>query len=143
MNKYLITSPRFTGEISVLYGVDSKLLFIDFTKCDLTEEQIQYFKANVPVVFNDKFIDAFGSNNRLSVVEEGYKVTFEQFWNLYEHKVHRPRAEKQWNKLSEADHVNAYFKYAIYKRHLALNQWKSKAEPERYLKDRFWESEWK
>lgn len=143
MNKYIITSPRFTGEINVLYGLDNKLLFIDFMKCDLSEQQITYFKEHVPVFFSDKFMEAFGANNKLNVVQEGYTVTFEQFWNRYGNKVNRIRAEKQWNKLSEADRVNAYFKYSLYERHLGLNAWKTKVDPDRYLKDRYWESEWK
>lgn len=142
MNKYIITSPRFTGEINVLYGLDNKLLFIDFMRCDLTEEQIEFFKSKLPVVYTEAFMDAFGSS-KLTVVSADYKVTFEQFWNRYANKINRLRAEKVWNKLSEADQVNAYFRYSLYERHLALNQWKTKADPERYLKDRYWESEWK
>lgn len=142
MNKYIITSPKFSGEINVLYGLDNKLLFIDFMKCDLTEEQIEFFKSKLSVVYSDKFMEPFG-NAKLTVMEQGYKVTFDQFWSRYNHKINRIRAEKAWNKLSEADHVNAFFKYPLYERHLALYPWKTKANPETYLKDRYWESEWK
>lgn len=142
MNKYIITSPKFSGEIHVLYGTDNKLLFIDFMKSVLSEEQIDYFKTKLPVVFSENFMDSFG-NSKLNVVQEGYKVTFDQFWNRYQNKVNRLRAEKQWNKLSEADQVNAFAKYPMYERHLLLNPWKTKVDPERYLKDRYWESEWK
>lgn len=142
MNKYIITSPKFTGEINVLYGLDNKLMFIDFMKCSLSDEQIDFFKTRLPVVYSEKFLDAFGSA-KLTVMEEGYKVSFDQFWTRYDHKVNRLRAEKEWNKLGEADQVNAYFKYQMYDRHLKLNPWKTKAGPDRYLKDRFWDSEWK
>lgn len=142
MTRYIITSPRFTGEIHVLYGLDSRLLFIDFMKATLSDEQIAFFKEKVPVEFTQSFTDAFGTS-RITVMQEGYKVSFEQFWNRYENKVNRIRAEKQWNKLTEADQVNAYFKYPLYDRHLKLNPWKNKVDPERYLKDRYWENEWK
>jgi hypothetical protein len=142
MRKYIITSPAFTGEIHVLYGTDDKLVLIDFMKSDLTEEQINYFKTQLPALYSEKFKESFGSS-RLAILEEGFRVTFEQFWNRYETKINRIRAEKQWNKLSEADQVNAFVKYALYDRHLKLNPWKNKVDPERYLKDRYWESEWK
>lgn len=142
MNKYIITSPRFTGEINVLYGLDNKLLFIDFMKCDLNEEQIEYFKTKLPVLFSDRFTEAFG-NSKLTIVPEGYEVSFDEFWNRYNHKVNRIRAEKEWQKLSAADRVNAFFKFPLYERHLALNAWKNKAGPDRYLKERFWQDEWK
>lgn len=142
MKKYIITSPKFAGEIHVLYGVDSRLLFIDFMKASLTDEQIEYFKSKLPVVYDQNFSQAFGTS-KLMIVEEGYTVTFDMFWNRYDHKVNRIRAEKEWNKLSEADQVNAFARYPLYDRHLKLNAWKTKAGPDRYLKDRFWESEWK
>lgn len=142
MNKYIITSPRFAGEINVLYGVDNKLVFIDFMKCDLSDEQIDYFKTKLPVVYTDRFMEAFGQS-KLTVIQEGFEVTFDDFWNRYNNKVNRLRAEKEWKKLSKADQVNAFAKYQMYERHLALNSWKSKAGPDRYLKERFWDSEWK
>ncbi|MBT1702934.1 hypothetical protein [Chryseosolibacter indicus] len=142
MRKYILTSPRFTGEINVLYGLDGRLLFIDFLKCDLNEEQTDYFKSKLPAIFKDNFIEAFG-NSKLSVVEEGYTVSFEQWWNRYNIKHNKARCIALWNKMSEADQVNAYFKMGNYERHLALNTWKNKADPDTYLRQRYWESEWK
>jgi hypothetical protein len=142
MNKYIITSPKFAGEINVLYGIDDKLLYIDFMKCELSDEQVKYFKEKLPVYYSDNFGGSFGTSN-LTVIKEGFKVSFDQFWTRYNLKRHRIRAEKAWNKLSEADQVSAYFKLGQYERFLSLNSWRSKVEPERYLKDRFWESEWK
>lgn len=153
MKKYIITSLKFTGEINVLYGVDGKLLFIDFMKCDLTEEQAEYFKKNCPAKVGEidgtrfenesEYMQSFFGNSKLTIIQEGYKVTFEMMWNRYDYKVNRIRAEKEWNKLREADHVNAFARYPLYDRHLKLNAWKTKAGLDRYLKDRFWESEWK
>lgn len=142
MNRYIITSSKFTGEIHVLYGLDEKLLFIDFMKADLNDEQKVYFKEKLPVNFSENFGGAFGKSD-LTVIKEGFKVTFEQWWNRYNMKHNRLRAEKLWNKLSVGDHVNAYFKLVMYERHLALNPWKTKADPDTYLRNRYWESEWK
>lgn len=142
MKKYNITSPTFTGEINVLYGLDDRLQFIDFMKADLSEQQINWFKQHLPAIHTDKLPDAFGTA-RLNITEEGYSITFEMWWNLYDLKRNRLRAEKIWNKLSGADRVNAYFKFRLYARHLMLNQWKTKAEPETYLKNRYWENDWR
>jgi hypothetical protein len=144
MKRYLITSAAFTGEIQVLYGQDAKLLYIDFLNCEMSEEQISFFKEKLPVYWSDEnFNKAFASAKSINVVEEGYKIAFDTFWNKYNLKHNRIRAEKLWNKLSEADKVNAYFGLRGYERHLMLNQWKSKADPETYLRNRYWESEWK
>lgn len=142
MNKLIITSPRFAGEIAVLYGIDKKLLFIDFMKSELSEDQIEYFKSKVPVFYKDDFVASFG-NAKIAVVEEGYVVSFEQWWEAYNLKRNKVRCLKLWEKLSEADQVNAFFKLQSYERHLSLNSWRTKAEPDTYIRNRYWESEWK
>ena len=144
MKRYLITSATFTGEIQVLYGQDAKLLYIDFLNCELTEQQISFFKSHLPVYWSEEnFNKAFAEAKSINVVEQGYKITFEQFWNKYNLKHNRIRAEKLWLKLSDADKVNAYFGLRGYERHLMLNTWKTKAEADTYLKNRYWENEWK
>jgi hypothetical protein len=143
MKKYIITSPRFTGSINVLYGLDNKLMLIDFQNSSLTEEQIDYFKSKLPVIYSENFIQSFG-NSKLTFIEEGYSVSFERdFWERYNKKINKARALAQWNKLSEADQVNAVFKLPNYERHLALNTWLTKLDPENYLKRRTWENEFK
>lgn len=142
MNKYIITSPRFTGEIHVLYGSDNRLLCLDFIKCGLTDAQLEYFKNRCPITYTDEFMSAFGKSN-LNVIQEGYEVNFEQWWNRYDLKHNKVRCLTMWNRLSEADRVNAFFKLGLYERHLSLNSWRKKAEPDTYLKDRYWDSEWK
>ena len=143
MKRYIITSPKFTGEINVLYGLDNKLQFIDFMKCDLTDEQLDYIKTLMPIHFTNlqEFTSAFGKS-KLDVIEEGYRVSFEQWWTRYNLKRNQKRCLKLWGNLSEADQVNAHFKLGLYERHLMLNQWKTKAEPDTYLRNRYWENDW-
>lgn len=152
MKRFIITSPRFTGEINVLYAPTSpqpspeereplRLQFIDFTKCDMTEEQITFFKTKLPVFYSEKFMEAFGSS-KLNVVEEGYVVTFDQFWKRYNLKRNRERSLKLWNRLSEADQVNAFFKLGQYERYLTLETWRTKAECDKYLRNRYWDNDW-
>jgi hypothetical protein len=142
MKRYILTSPRFAGEINVLYGLDNRLLLIDFMKAGLNDHQIEFFKKAVPVYFTENFLDSF-PNSTLNVLEEGYTVSFEMWWGRYNLKHNKARCLALWNKLSEADQVNAYFKLGQYERHLSLNQWKNKADPDTYLRQRYWESEWK
>jgi len=149
MNKYIITSPAFTGEINVLYGEENKLMFIDFLRCVVSEEQISYFKAKLPASLepsneetNEAFLLKQFGVSKLHIVAEGYTVTFEQFWNRYGIKRNRSRAEKNWNKMSEASKVHAFVRIPLYERFLALNEWRGKAEPDNYLSKRYWENDW-
>lgn len=145
MKRFIMTSPAFTGEINVLYGLDHKVMYIDFMKCDLSAEQIQYFKTRLPATFEDgdpeKLLTYFG-NARLNITEEQYFVSFEQFWNRYNLKRNRERCEKLWQKLSQADQVSAFAKLSRYERHLQLNTWKTKADPDTYLRNKYWQDDW-
>lgn len=148
MKKYIITSPAFEGEMNVLYGTDGKLMYVDFMKCDLSEEQMKFFKERLPVYFSSseegsaQLASHFGKS-RLNVVEQGYTVTFDQWWTRYNVKRNRERCEKLWNKLSEADRAAAFFKLGLYERHLAVNPWKTKAEPDTYLRNKYWNNDWR
>lgn len=149
MKRYIITSPAFTGEVGVLYGSDHRLQFVDFTKAQMSNEQIAFFKEHVPVELDATRVDehteiistSFG-RSRLSVVGEGYHVTFEMWWKRYNIKRNKGRCEQLWSKMTEAERVNAYFKLGSYERHLQLNTWKTKAEPDTYLRKRYYENDY-
>lgn len=145
MKRYIITSPTFSGEINVLYGLDMRLQYFDLMKCDLSEEQIHFFKEKLPAILQEQSVDFLRTHfgkARLDIIEQGYRVTFDQWFNRYNVKRNRARCEKVWNKLSEADQVNAFFKLGLYERHLMVNNWKTKAEPDTYLRNRYWENDW-
>ncbi|NOS92475.1 MAG: hypothetical protein HOP30_11170 [Cyclobacteriaceae bacterium] len=145
MKRFIITSSTFTGEINILYGIDMRLQFFDLMKCDLTEEQINYFKNKLPAVLPEATVEylqtQFGKS-KLDIIEQGYKVSFEQWFNRYNVKRNKARCLKLWVKLSEADQVNAFFKLGLYERHLMVNNWKTKAEPDTYLRNRYWDNDW-
>lgn len=153
MKKFILTSPAFEGEINVLYGTDGKLMYVDFMKSDLSEEQMQFFKEKLPVYLtpgpspqgdgNSSVLASHFGKSKLNVVEQGYSVSFEQWWTRYNLKRNRERCEKIWNKLSEADRAAAFFKLALYERRLSLDQWRTKAEPDTYLRNKYWNNDWK
>ena len=145
MKRFIITSPAFTGEINVLYGIDHKLQFVDFMKSDLTDSQIEFFKSNLPAQFqlsSQELLGFFGTA-RLNITDEKYFVGFEQFWNRYDLKRNRDRCEKIWSKLSQADQVAAFFKLGRYERYCQVNiSWYTKADPDTYLRNKYWNNDW-
>lgn len=137
-----MTSQAFAGEAKAIYGEDHKLILIDLQGCDMDERQIEYFKRNIPVWQLPDMSKAF-PESKLTIIEESYQVTFEEFWSAYKVKHNRLRAEKLWNKLSKADQAKAFSRLKAYDRYLQINNWRNKAEPDTYLKNRYWENEWK
>jgi hypothetical protein len=144
MKKLLLTSPGFAGEVEMIYGTDKMLMLIDMRAAELSERQIKYMTSTAPVIYVDllSFKAAFGSDT-LSVIEGDYKVIFDMFWTEYNVKRNRDRCEKIWDKMSEVKRVQAFAGLKAYNRHLALNSWKTKADPESYLRKEFWLNDWK
>jgi hypothetical protein len=142
MKKFICTAKTFVGEVHILYASNNQLLLIDFQQATLAPRQIEYLKVKCPAVYDDTFVAAFG-NAPLEFVAEGYKVSFEMFWERYAHKVNKKRCMQLWDKLSEANKVKAFAGLNPYLRHLQYNTWKNKADPETYLRNQYWLNEYK
>jgi len=143
MKKLLLTSSAFTGQIQVVYFQNQLVLF-DVQHAEMTAPQIEYLKRSVPVLFTtlEEFIKAFNSKT-LVVIEEGFTIGFEEFWSKYGQKRNKDRCVKIWEKLPQAEQVKAYAGISVYKNFLQKNTWRTIAEPEKYLKEKYWNSEWK
>lgn len=141
MNKYTITSQKFTGQIDLMFDDKGTVCKLDLTCADLDATQLTYFVNHMPI-YEGNLEKAFKGSN-VVIVSEKYHITFDDFWNAYDQKHNRKRAEQIWNKLTKSDQVQAYCGLKSYDRHLKINSWKSKADPDTYLRNRMWENNYK
>lgn len=84
------------------------------------------------------------TNNHQSEIEELDPeiisiLSFDEFWNLYDYKKGKPKAEKLYAKISEKD--RAKIKEHIPKYVLATPDKKFRKHPETFLRNRGWEDE--
>lgn len=143
MIRFITTSPSFAGEVHIIYGDDNQLLCIDFRNAQLNSKQTSYLYQHTPIIFDaTTFAQSFGTPH-LTFVHEAYTITFDEWWHRYDRKINRVRAEKLWARLSKADQLQAYTGILAYQRHLQHNTWKTKADPETYLRNKYWTNEWK
>ena len=143
MKRFLLTSPNFDGELRLVYGPDNWVLGIDLTACQMRQNQLEYFLRRVPAVYTkESWMEAFGKA-QLAVVVEDVAVSFDDFWEAYGLKRNRNRCEPLWKKMGTADRTKALHGLSAYTRHLQLNLWKNRADPDTYLRRRYWENDWK
>lgn len=143
MKKIIATSAGFEGEVHIVYDNDDGMLMtVDFAHALLNAKQVQYFMEKTPVYYAGKIL-AQQFSSKLTLVEESISITFSMFWLKYARKINKARCERIWDKLSKSDRVKAYYGIFPYDRHLQSNSWKSKADPETYLKNKYWENEWR
>lgn len=140
LRQFSFTSKKFKGSIKMMYK-DGYLCFIDWRATDLQTDQYHLWLLNCPRTIKH-LENRVGLSEGMLVVEEDYEIHFDLFWQAYNHKINRKRCEPIWAKLSQADKAAAYFGVEAYNKFLHANTWRKKADPEKYLKDRFWENEY-
>jgi hypothetical protein len=141
MRKYIITSQKFTGQVELVYNGRGLLNRVDLSAGELDEQQVHYLVRHIPALEGE--IGNSFKHVPLTIVSEDYRITFEDFWNRYDQKHNRKRAEALWNRLSKTDQVLAFNGLQAYTRHLHNNNWKNKADPDTYLRNKMWENNYK
>lgn len=139
MKRFLITSPKFTGQAELLYTDAGVLCKIDCTDTNMGEAIFQ-FKTQVPTQM-DKLKYSFSTLT--TIVEAEFEVSFDMFWKKYNKKINKSRCILLWGKLNKVQQVQAFFGVDGYDKYLKNEGWRSKADPETYLRNGYWENEYR
>ena len=140
MKRYSVTSPKYAGEVELLYNDSGTLAKIDFTQTDMDPFKVSKFKSLVPATESD-LPEAF-INTNVTVVAAEYAITFELFYKDYPMKRNPLRAKSVFDRLSKTDQVKAYVNLSAYIKYLRRNTWLSPKMAEKYLRDREFENDW-
>lgn len=135
MNKYIITSAFFQGEIEAVY-IDKALAVLDFTQCRMSNAAKADFKAKLAV--NEDALGGCFKAGTVEIIKGDVEITFEMFWNKYAKKRNPKRCRPLWDKLSKAKKVEAFLGIDRYDKFLKKETWRVKMDPENYLRDERW-----
>jgi hypothetical protein len=139
--EYLLTSTQFEGSLSLKY--DDKGWLNEFKlEAVLTDVQLKYFYDNLPRR-EELLSTSYATSKTLSIVKVMKELTFESFWNAFNYKMGKLAAEKQWNKLNDADKLACMKSIKKYHGYLASKPGIEKVYPERYISKRRFEDEYK
>lgn len=139
MKRYLITSPKFTGQAELLYS-NGILRKIDVTDTNMNAILIMHFKNTVPP-FEIDVSKSFSEST--TIVEAAFEVSFDMFWKKYNRKINKSRCILLWGKMNSTQQLQAYFGVDDYDKYLKKEGWRSKADPETYLRNSYWENEYR
>ena len=140
MKRYLITSPRYSGEAELIFNPDGQLAIIDCSQTNMGPHVMAHFKRAVPVSENE-LKQAFTAE--VVIVQSEYQITFDMFWKKYDHKFNKDRCEQLWNRLSQSIKIAAYFGLDKYHRYLRKNSTQIKMHPDTYLRNKAWLNDYK
>jgi hypothetical protein len=102
-----------------------------------TPEVVAAFFKNFP--WNQLHIEHYKKYPNTKVKELELDLSFENFWNLYDHKLDKKsRTEKIWNTLSKIEKAKALAHLPRYETLIIQNN-VSKKYPSTYLNSRIWD----
>lgn len=140
MKRFLITSPKYTGEAELIYNSDGILKKIDCGATDMDARLMHHFKTSVPV--NMQGI-ATAFSPLTVVVESDIVIHFNEFWLKYNHKFNKERCEKLWERLSKTDKIRAFYDLDKYHKYLRKNETQFKMHPDTYLRNKAWMNDYR
>jgi len=141
MKRFLIASPKFTGNAELMYNEKGTLVKIDMQHTSMAEDAVIAFKRaaphNLPTLIKNEWCSP-----GTTVVEADFEVTFDMFWNAYREKINKKRCIPIWDKLNKVKQVAAYYGISRYDKYLTRSG-RFKCDPENYLRNEMWENEYK
>lgn len=137
MRKFVLTSPKFSKHVTFGYDANGDLVFYNNEIPDPVV--IKWMKRFLPIDLNE--LESFKSKMAGTITEVPEDLSFDRFWNTYDKKVNRKRAEPLFEKLADADKMQAIMRIKTYFAYCEAKK-RGIADPERYLRDRFFETNW-
>lgn len=142
IRKFLISFQEYpNGDVSVSYNKNGELVSICVAAAQMAGNAAQWMFRRFPLSLEEFKTTAETKGWRVS--EVCLEVTFAQWWNLYDKKVNKARCLPLWNKLSTIKQIDVYYNTQDYLYYLDAEKWRTKADPETYLRKEFYNNEWK
>lgn len=141
MHKIIITSTKFDGSLEFELD-DQEMVRLFKNNATLDENQEQWLSENFPITLArlNGMVHNFKSL-KAELVEAD--LSFENFWNTYNYKVgSKARAEKLWNKLTDAVKLKVFSVLPSYEYFLKIKN-QEKAYPTTFLNEERYENEFK
>ncbi len=140
MKHFILTSTQFEGQVVYKYDTDGYLVYFSY-EADMSQAQREHVLRKMPLTLQG-FHDLLGKSKTASIEEVPQSLDFDTFWEAYGHKVKRKRCEPLWKKMSEAERMQCMKSIPVYIRYLGRSGYRGKKDPDGYLRDRMWETDW-
>lgn len=143
MKLYLISNAKkFKGAVEVVYGIDGRLIKVDFGNTDLGGNQIEQMLKLLSGEVNQ--IAVHFKNADTMIVEGDFQVSFEDFMREYPYKRNTHLARLYWPKMKKEEHVQSYVAATTYRKYCEREQsWYKPMIADTWLKKQQYLNDWK
>ncbi|MFZ4707505.1 MAG: hypothetical protein ACOYMF_16015 [Bacteroidales bacterium] len=137
MNKYLLTSSVWPGQIVLNYNALQFLESYDMSGADLSEKQQTWFLKNLPRELSE-LKELIDKSQGATLTECTDEIDFEKFWKRYAPLKNSKKkvALSRWNRMTKAEQMKAFKFIGRYEGQ--MQAWEVKMYAETYLKAELW-----
>lgn len=141
--KQVYTTYTVTGENTNIvwqfkYRLNGLLYQFKLIEGELDQKQIQWLFVKGYFPYTEKQIKGWVSIKNFKIEVGKPDLSFDTFWEAYNHKVKKAMSENSWKRLSQKDQMQAIQHIDVYDKYLARKH-VAKAAPSTYLNQRYWE----
>lgn len=123
------------------YDLNGHLRAFEVQDNPLSKTQVDFLFANQNFPVTERMMKEVWMKQKKSAFEiivGEPDLSFDAFWNAYNHKVKKVVSERAWNRLSKKDRMDALKAIKSYEGYLH-RKGIAKAHPATYLNQRYWE----
>lgn len=139
MRKFILTSHLFTGSITFGFNSVGWLTYFN-NEFDFEDKQHSWLLANLPRHIEQ--IEAYAGRIKGKLEEVPPDLSFDSFWNAYGKKINRKRAELLYKKMDEPQRLKCILSIKPYLSYLSRVKWRTQADPDTYLRNENYETDW-
>lgn len=136
---YTVKGKNFPVIWEFSYDTEGFLVEFKILEGQLNEKQINWLFHKNRFPYTEQGINSWSGIKNIEVIKGKPDLSFDKFYNTYNHKVKKVVAQRTWKRLSKVDRINAIAGIRPYDNHLKRNTNKPKAYPATYLNQRYWE----
>lgn len=139
MTKYVLTSPKFDGQISFWYTPEGALVHYS-NNLPFTYEQHLWLLKRMPLLQDG--IEPLRKTIHGTLAILPADISFDCFWLAYDKKINRKRCEPLYEKLNDGSKMLCLLRLPAYKAYCQRTKYRNLADPEKYIRDRYFETDW-
>jgi len=139
MTKYILTSPKFTGEVIFGYNEIDRLVLYE-NSSGMNEKQLDWVLGNLPQ--SKQWIATIASKIQGVIKEVPQDLSFDVFWAKYSKKINKKRTKPLYDRLKDADKMLAIIRVPEYL-DACYRLKRGIVDPENYIRGAYYETDWK
>lgn len=142
--KYTVTGKETDIAFEFCYDLNGDLIAFKIIRGSLTKAQSKWlFSPRFPAY--EKYIKLIWMTDpdfqkRFKIEAGEIDLSFETFYNAYNHKIKKVKAKAAWDQLNKADKLEALKGIKAYNGYLK-RKGVAKANPQAYINQRYWEDD--